>query len=607
MVTERTMRIAVVGMGPVGMILSSHFAETGAEVAVCDIDKVKLNAIRESGIILSGVIQKETRFRNVFASVKELESFKPDLVVLCLKTTHLPATVTELEGLDLGNAGFICAMNGIDVEQMVSSVLGESRTFRMVINFAGNLLDTRRTMVTFFNPPNYIASMDDSRSPEAEMLAKMLSDLDLETEAVDSFRILKCAWEKTILNSSLSALCAVGRLTIREAMSNPDTVELVEQIIEEALEVAASEKIHFEDDFIRKCLRYLQKAGDHFPSLAVDLLNNRPTEIDHLNGKIVEYGRKHYIRTSLNLTFTNMVKAIGGKSIVAAKQNTRHAILTNGKVGGKEKRAISGDCFLGVDLGSAFSKFVVIDDQGQALFRMAVKTLNREKISVNHVVETLKKEYRIVEICATGYGRKHLPGSDVVKTELNCAALGAAQVLPGKKTIIDVGGEDIKIIRCKEDGSIENFILNDKCAAGTGSFITEIAERADIRIQDMSDLARKSSFTKELNSFCTVFAKTEVMSWLFDGMPVEDIARGIYVSILNRILKMRIDPSLPVLMIGGVVTYHPMLAGMLEEKLKTRVIIPDSPQYVVALGAALYARENAAKKTAENETIMGKH
>lgn len=597
MAEKKWKRVGVIGMGPVGMILASHMQEAGLEVGVCDLDKVKMNSIREGGVELSGVIEKKCRFKNVFTNATELAAFRPELIFLCLKTTQLPGAMLELEALETGNAGFVCAMNGIDVEQMISSVVGEARTFRMVINFAGNLLDPGKTNVTFFNPPNFIASMDDSRKDEADSLAVLLSKVKLDTESVSSFRILHCAWEKTILNASLSALCAVGRLTIREAMSNPDTVELVEQIIEEAIEVAEAEKIKFEDEFIRKCLRYLQKAGNHFPSLAVDLLNNRPTEIDYLNGKIVEYGRKHYIRTSLNLTFTNMVKAISGKSIKSSVQNTRNAILSNGKVSaqGNGQTSPAGNCYLGVDLGSAYTKFTILDETEKVVFRMAVKTLNREKISVKHVIETLKNEYPIRLTCATGYGRKHLPAAELVKTELNCAALGASFTRPGKKTIIDIGGEDIKIIRCKDDGSIDHFILNDKCAAGTGSFITEIADRADIRIHDMSDLASKSSFSRELNSFCTVFAKTEVMGWLFEGMPVEDISRGIYVSILNRVLKMRIDPGLPLLLIGGVVAYHPVLAAMLKERLRSEVIQADNPQYVVSLGAALYAKRSEEK------------
>ncbi len=598
MKAKKLTRVGVIGMGPVGMILSVHLKAAGLEVAVCDLDKVKMSNVKAEGVILRGCIEKKAKFENVFNSLAEFETFKPELLFLCLKTTQLPAALKELAHLQLGEAGYICAMNGIDVETMVSASEGENKAFRMVINFAGNILASNQTNVTFFNPPNYIASMDDSRMSQAEEVATLLSSVDLTTDCITSFGILKCIWEKTILNSSLSALCAVGRMTIKEAMSNPDTVELVEQIIEEAVEVAEAEKIKFEDDFIRKCLRYLHKAGSHFPSLAVDLLNNRQTEIDFLNGKIVEYGRKHYIRTSLNLTFTNMVKAISDKNITSSVESTRSAILGKASEVNGVKQKFTSPCYLGVDLGSAYTKFSIIDEEEQIVFQMAVKTLNREKISVKHVIETLKKEYPIKRTCATGYGRRHLGDADLVKTELNCAALGVSKYHHGEKNIIDIGGEDIKIMKCRPDDSIENFYLNDKCAAGTGSFITEIAERADIRLQDMSDLAAKSGFNKELNSFCTVFAKTEVMSWLFEGMPVEDIARGIYISIVNRVLKMRIDPAVPIYLIGGVAAHHPFIAKLLKEKLKKKIAVVDKPQYVVSYGAALFA-----KRTKENITL----
>ena len=217
--------------------------------------------------------------------------------------------------------------------------------------------------------------------------------------------------------------------------------------------------------------------------------------------------------------------------------------------------------------------------------------MNRDRISVHHVIETLKQEYSLALICGTGYGRKHLAQADLVKTELNCAAMAVSKYYSGAKNIIDIGGEDIKIIKCNDENNIENFYLNDKCAAGTGSFITEVAERGGINIADMSDLAAKSSFQKELNSFCTVFAKTEIMSWLFDGLPVEDIAKGIYLSILTRVIKLRIDPASPIFLIGGVIAWHPYLKTLLQEKLQKEVQIIDNPQLAVSFGAALFARE----------------
>lgn len=603
-------KIGIIGIGPVGMILAVHLQEAGLEVAVCDLDKIKSNLIKTNGVALDGVINKKATFKNIYSSIADLEKFNPDLLVVCLKTTQLPSAMKEIEKLSNTSLGVICAMNGIDVEQMVSKVIGESRTFRMVINFAGNLTSPNTTKVTFFTPPNYIASIDDSRRTEAEEICSFLNKVSLETKPITSFELIKRTWEKTILNASLSALCGVGRMTMAEAMSNPDTVELVEQIIEEAVEVAAAEKIKFDDDFIRTCLRYLSKAGNHFPSLAVDLLNNRPTEIDYLNGKIVEYGRKHYIRTSLNLTFTNMVKAITNKNFSSSVQTAKTAVSQNAIA----KELISGNgkpksinYYLGVDLGSAFTKFTVIDEHEKIVFQTALKTLNRDKISVRHVVEALKKEYVISRICATGYGRKHFADADIVKTELNCAALGVSRYFPGVKNIIDIGGEDIKVIKCNAGNNIENFYLNDKCASGTGSFITEVAERASIPISDMSDLAGKSTFTKELNSFCTVFAKTEIMSWMFEGLPVEDIAKGIYISIVNRIVKLRIDPLSPIYLIGGVIAHHPALKTLLQDRYKKEVGVVEKPQFVVSFGAALYAKDATAKADSMEKITAGQH
>ncbi len=603
-------RIGIIGMGPVGAILATHFQMAGLEVIICDLDKIKMNLIKTDGIVLEGVMSKKTYFKNICTSVGELDSYKPDLFIVSVKTTHLPALMLEIDKMENKQAGVICAMNGIDVEQMVSDVIGESRSFRMVINFAGNLNAPNVTKVTFFNPPNYLASIDDSRRAEADEIAALLGEVSMQTQAISSFELLKCVWEKTILNSSLSALCAVGRMTIKEAMSNSDTVELVEQIIEEAVVVAEAEKIKFDDDFIRKCMRYLHKAGNHFPSLAVDLLNNRPTEIDYMNGKIVEYGRKHYIRTSLNLTFSNMVKAMSDKHFTNTVKTAKAAVTgqpftqASSAAAGIKK---SDHCFMGVDLGSVYTKFSVIDEHDQVLFQTALKTLNRDRISVRHVIETLKKEFPINHICATGYGRRHLALADSIKTELNCAAMAVSRYHSGVKNIIDIGGEDIKVIKCNADNNIEQFYLNDKCAAGTGSFITEVAERAEINIAEMSDLAAKSSFGKELNSFCTVFAKTEIMSWLFEGLPVEDIAKGIYISILNRVVKLRIDPTAPVYIIGGVIGHHPYLKNLLQEKLQKDVLIIDKPQFTVSFGAALFARaafENGLSKETEGQGIM---
>lgn len=613
-------KVGIIGLGPVGLILSAHFQEAGCEVAVYDKDKVKINRIRKEGIKLEETITKKVFVDHVCSSFEEFAEIGVDTWVFCVKAQQMPTaienaiTVRNLMDKELiNNLCVISAQNGIDVENMLSVAFGESRTIRMVLNFAGNLKSPNIVKVTFFSPPNYIASVDDSLTDKAVDIANLLNSVELETMPIDSFELHKRVWEKTILNASLSALCGIGRFTMKEAMDFPNTLEIVEQVIQEALEVAEAEKIKFEDNFVRHCLRYLKKAGHHFPSLAGDVINNRVTEIDYLNGKIVEYGRKHYIRTPLNLTFTNMVRAMTHKNIITqlAKGENNHLlnrqeILSIDRKNNNKMKPASGDCFVGVDLGSAFTKFTVIDEQENIVYQSAIQTLNRDKIALKHVIEAINSEFPVKSCCATGYGRKNFHDANIVKTEINCAARGVSKYHPGRKNIIDIGGEDIKMIRCSVNDTVDDFSLNDKCAAGTGAFLVEVAERAEMSTSEMSDLAEKSNFNTELNSFCTVFAKTEITGWLIAGKPVEDIARGIYMSICNRILKLRVDTTSPIFMIGGVVAHHHFLKKILQNRYNQDIEIVENPQNIVSLGAALIAKGQYLnnKKSIEEEVTL---
>ena len=607
MAKKNKLKAGIIGLGPVGMILAVKLHEAGCDVALCEVNETKAKKIKSDGLVLENMMATTAQFENVFTSISQFEGWDADYLFFSLKSTHTAGAVKQAMALNSEKLTVVSAQNGIDVEELLSARFGDSKTLRMIINYAGNSSSPNVTKVTFFNAPNYIGSINDARTEQAKIIADILSSSGLETKAVDSFEIVKRSWEKTILNAALSPLCGVGRLTMLEAMSDPDTVELVEQIIREGIQVAEAEKIHFPDNFTRSCLKYLKNGGDHFPSLAIDLINNRPTEIDYLNGKIVEYGRKHYIRTSLNLSFTNMVKAMTNKNIISrvpgAAGDVNKKILEKGLV--NKAAGVSAfkntDCFLGIDLGSAFTKFCVVDKHGIPVFRYFLPSLSNDKQALKNVMQTIATNFNIKYSCATGYGRKHFANTDIVKTEINCAAAAVSFVYPGEKNIIDIGGEDIKIIRCDKDNNVMNFYMNDKCAAGTGSFLAEIAERANINISEMSSMASLSKYDKELNSFCTVFAKTEIMNWIFDGMTNEDISKGIYISIANKVAKMRLDPGIPTYMIGGVIAHHPYLQTLLNDTFRKDIQIVDSPQHVVSYGAAVIAQQNYLKKNIETE------
>ncbi|UCH66756.1 MAG: 2-dehydropantoate 2-reductase [Ignavibacterium sp.] len=306
-------KIGIIGLGPVGLVLAVHLKEAGCRVELCDIEKEKMNLIRNSGVKLLGKIEKTSFFDYTHTSIGSLLEHELDILISAVKAYHVDSVLAQIQKGVNNDLFLLSAQNGIDIREKYTSLFDESQILRMVINFAGNLHAPNVVKVTFFNPPNYIASIDDSRTDIAEWLSAMLTKAQLETISKDSFIIANKIWEKTILNAALSPLCAISKMTMKEAMAHPDTLEIIEQIILEAVEVAKAEEIKFGDNFVKLCIRYLKNAGHHFPSLAVDLLSHKPTEIDYMNGKIVEYGRKHYIRTPLNLTFTNLVKAISHK------------------------------------------------------------------------------------------------------------------------------------------------------------------------------------------------------------------------------------------------------------------------------------------------------
>ncbi|RLD54078.1 MAG: hypothetical protein DRJ05_15345, partial [Bacteroidetes bacterium] len=263
---------------------------------------------------LVGKINKSVYLKHIYSSIPELIDHKCDILISAVKAYHVDSVLNQIDETNNG-LKLLIAQNGIDIRDKYLNHFDDSEIFGMIVNFAGNLNAPNVVNVTFFNPPNYIASIDDSKKDMATYLAEKLSSQNLETKCVNSYKIAKEAWAKTILNAALSPLCALSGQTMKEAMSNLGTLEIAEQVIIEAIQVAKAEGFIFGQNFVKTCLIYLKNAGDHFPSLAVDLINKRDTEIDYMNGEIVGYGRRHCIKTPVNLVFANLVKAVSQKNL----------------------------------------------------------------------------------------------------------------------------------------------------------------------------------------------------------------------------------------------------------------------------------------------------
>jgi len=249
--------------------------------------------------------------------------------------------------------------------------------------------------------------------------------------------------------------------------------------------------------------------------------------------------------------------------------------------------------FVGVDVGASRTKVVVLDATGQIRGHAVEKSGTNFSATAERCFQTAlamagADRERILGGTATGYGRKNVAFVDEAKTEIGCHAKGCFFYFPFAITIIDIGGQDNKIIKLDDSGRRTGFKMNRKCAAGTGAFLEEMAPRLDVPLEAMDDLARRSTDMVKLGSFCTVFSATEVLENIRHGRKLPDIVKGLYYSVIKRVVEMDAF-SEKVVMTGGVVEHNPYLVHMAETYIGRSILVPAHPQLTGAVGAALYA------------------
>jgi (R)-2-hydroxyacyl-CoA dehydratese activating ATPase len=254
--------------------------------------------------------------------------------------------------------------------------------------------------------------------------------------------------------------------------------------------------------------------------------------------------------------------------------------------------------YAGIDSGSWNTKAVVVDADARVLGSAVVRSGADLAAAAEQAYATALERARchataVTAVWATGFGRQAVSFAHGSRTELDCHGRGAAHYVPGPLVVVDVGGQDAKVIRLDAAGQRLSHRMNRKCAAGTGSFLDEIALRLGIDIQTMDALARRSTETLELSSFCTVFAGTELLTLIRSGKRPADLALAAYRSLVKRIVAMDVLQG-RIVATGGVVAYHPTLVRLLGEELGAEMIVPPHPQEMGAFGAALAARDGAA-------------
>ncbi|MEW6078658.1 MAG: acyl-CoA dehydratase activase [Thermodesulfobacteriota bacterium] len=259
--------------------------------------------------------------------------------------------------------------------------------------------------------------------------------------------------------------------------------------------------------------------------------------------------------------------------------------------------------YLGIDIGSLSSDAVLIDRDETVLATSVVPTGARNQEAIERATnEVLQKsgltKDRLAAIVSTGYGRNRVTDRLCAVTEITCHAKGILAFYPQTRVLIDIGGQDSKVILLDADGKVTDFAMNDKCAAGTGRFLEAMARALQVDIDEMGELDKGAQAGLTISSMCTVFAESEVVSLIANGTPVKEIVNGLNRSIASRTVSLvkRVASDLngyAVAMSGGVARNNGVVRAISEALGGVSVLVPELPDTVGAMGAALIAKERS--------------
>jgi predicted CoA-substrate-specific enzyme activase len=243
----------------------------------------------------------------------------------------------------------------------------------------------------------------------------------------------------------------------------------------------------------------------------------------------------------------------------------------------------------GIDIGSRYIKYLVLEDKTPVAFYK--EDTGHDPFQICRKLIEINKPDKLV---ATGYGRHLLEIHESVNTitEIKAVAIGSKEVLPSCRTIIDIGGQDTKVISINKDGMVTNFEMNDRCAAGTGKFLEIMAKTLGFNVESFGYQCNGDSNDIKINSMCTVFAESEVIGLIAKGIKRELIATAIHNSIASRVIALinRIEVNDDIIFTGGCAR-NKYLQKIFENRFRTKVHVHDNPDMLAALGAALYAKQ----------------
>jgi 2-dehydropantoate 2-reductase len=301
-------RFAVIGAGPVGCIVAAFLAKGGYEVSLCDVVPALLAPALDPGIQLEGAEAFRQKVTRTCLAIDDLAAYRPEVIFITVKANALPLIASAIEGFYREGMYVISWQNGIDTELELTKVLGRSGVMRAVVNYGCGLVAPGHVRLPFHHPPHFLQELDPKSKGATVAIARALSDCGLTTEATQE--IISMVWRKGVLNACMNPVCAVTGLTMNRAMTDPIVFETVNALVKECVRVARANEINLGWDFYPHAIEYMSKAGDHKPSMLMDIEAGRRTEVDFINGKFVEYGQRAGIDTPFNKTLLSLVKGL---------------------------------------------------------------------------------------------------------------------------------------------------------------------------------------------------------------------------------------------------------------------------------------------------------
>jgi 2-dehydropantoate 2-reductase len=305
-------RFAVIGIGATGTVLASALLRGGyPDTVLVGSGRLPAETILKNGLSVSGALNYQAHAANYVNEISSLKDFKPQVIFITTKTFHLDKVLTSLQGVAAPGTKIISCNNGLGPEDIISERFGSDSVFRMSLNYGVSTIEPGKVEVAFFNKPNQLGALSTTGRDIGSSIAEALTCAGLDTEFVDDIKFH--VWKKMIMKCTMASICAVTDMTIKSALDFPPTREIAEACFKEALAVAGAMGYDLGSDYIHQAMDYLARVGVHRDSMCYDISGNRPTEIDSLGGKIVEYGRLHGIPTPFFIVMTNLVKALEGR------------------------------------------------------------------------------------------------------------------------------------------------------------------------------------------------------------------------------------------------------------------------------------------------------